>query len=70
MEFQTKTKITRESLKKIKYSTLAEKYNCSVGYVRMILLSEREQNTIRAQKILKDVTDILEILERKTTITL
>lgn len=67
MEIQTK--VEKEKLRLLKYSPLAEKYKCSVGYVRMVLLGERVSNTVKAQKILRDAQDILDILERETKVT-
>ncbi|MBB4034854.1 hypothetical protein GGR21_000741 [Dysgonomonas hofstadii] len=67
---KTQTKVEKEKLRLLKYSPLAEKYGCSVGYVRMVLLGERVSDSVRAQKILRDAVDMLEILERETKVTL
>jgi hypothetical protein len=66
---ENQTKLTKEDIGRIKYAPLAEKYRCSVGYVRMVLLGERERNTVRSRKVLKDALDMIEILNRETTIT-
>ena len=67
---ESQTKLSKEDLRKIKYAPLAEKYDCSVGYVRMVLLGEREQNTVRSRKVLQDALDMIDIINRETKITL
>lgn len=64
----TTKKFVSEEIKKIKVGSLARKYEITESYVRMILKGERERNTELSQKVLKDANDMLEIVERETTI--
>ena len=47
-------------------SAIARKYNCSVQYVRKILIGESPLNSERSQKVYRDSVDILSVLERDT----
>lgn len=65
------TKIfTSEEIKHVKIVSLAHKYKCSENYVRLVLKGLRERNSELSQKIVADATDMLQIIERDTIITI
>ena len=45
---------------------IGEKHNCSGMYVRYIINGQRNTNTVLAQKILKDIKVLLELLSPET----
>ncbi|WP_165023709.1 MULTISPECIES: hypothetical protein [unclassified Dysgonomonas] len=61
-------KFTTEELSELKLSSIAKKHGCTTGYVRHVLTGVRERKSVLAQKIVKDVMDMVEILERETKI--
>ena len=61
-------KMTVEQIRTLPKAAIALKYNCSVQYVRKILQGKYNINSERSQKIVKDIEDIIKILERKTDI--
>lgn len=61
--------IPNEEFVKLKISSIAEKHGCTPDYVRKVLKGERSRKTVVALKIIKDATDMLEVLNRETTIT-
>lgn len=63
------TKIfTSEEIRDLKIDAIARKYKVSNTYIRSVLKGGRNRNTDVAQKMLKDVMDMFEILERETLI--
>lgn len=58
-----------DELKDLKTSSISRKHNCSTEYVRLVLTGERERNSELAQKIIKDATDIINVLKRDTIVT-
>ncbi len=63
-----KSEFTENQIKKINGKLLAEKYDCSPEYVKMVLRGKREHNSDKAKGILADAKAILEIAESKTEI--
>lgn len=47
----------------IKPKVLAEKYNCTQEYVRMVLKGKRLSNTGTAKGIIEDAKKIIEVIE-------
>lgn len=58
--------LTKEEIKLIKTSALAEKHKCSDVYVRCVLTGARAAKTPLAKLILRDASDILAIYYRDT----
>lgn len=61
-------KFTKEEIRELRIDSLARKYKCSNTYVRGVLKGDRERNTELAQKIMKDATDMYDIVERETIV--
>ena len=53
--------------KKLNKAALAEKHECHVDYVRMVLRGAREDKSEKAKAIISDAEKMLEILEPKDT---
>ena len=59
---------TTEELRDLKVAALARKHRCSTKYVRLILMGQRERETMLAKKIVQDAIDMFAILERETNV--
>lgn len=59
--------LTKEEIKLIKTSALAEKHKCSDVYVRCVLTGARAAKTALAKLILRDAHDVLAIYNRDTS---
>lgn len=59
-------KLSIEIIRILPKAALAQKYNCSVQYVRKILQGSSSCNSPRARAIRKDALDILAVLMRET----
>jgi len=59
-------KMTIQQIRALPKAAIAEKYGCSVQYVRKILQGKYLITSEKSKKIVKDVEDILKILERDT----
>lgn len=66
---ETKT-ISKKEKRHVRIESLADKYNCSRQYVSQILDGKAPVNSVLARKIWEDAQDIINIVERETTITL
>jgi len=56
------TPLTEKQRKKIKTKGLAEKHNCTIRYVEMVLKGDRESVSEKAKSILQDAKELLKIL--------
>lgn len=66
-----RTKVfSKEEKRHIRIQSLAAKHSCSREYVTMILDGNAGQNSVLARKIIQDATDILEVINRETKVTL
>lgn len=54
---------TPEQIKKINKPAMASKHHCTDSYVRMVLKGKREDKTDKAQAIIADAKQLLQILE-------
>lgn len=54
----------------VRIKSLANKYSCSIQYVRLVLVGDASQASVKAQKILRDAQDIVDIIKRDTKVTL
>jgi len=61
-------KLTPEQIRTLPKAALAKKHKCTVQYIRKILQGTHKINSERTLKIIKDIEDILKILERRTEI--
>ncbi|NDW18455.1 hypothetical protein D0T53_05940 [Dysgonomonas sp. 216] len=57
-----------EQIRALPKAAIAQKYGCSVQYVRKILQGKYNLTTLRSKQIVKDLEDILKILERDTNV--
>jgi len=62
-----KNEFTESQIKKINGKLLADKYECSAEYVKMVLRGKREANTDTAKGIIADAKAILNIAEAQPT---
>ncbi|NDW18451.1 hypothetical protein D0T53_05920 [Dysgonomonas sp. 216] len=61
-------KMSIDQIRSLPKAAIAQKYGCSVQYVRKILQGKYHMTTIRSKQIKKDIEDIIKILERYTDI--
>jgi len=61
-------KLTTEQIRILPKAALAKKHRCTVQYIRKILQGKYQINSERSQKIIKDIVDIIKIIERRTDI--
>lgn len=61
-----KTEFSEIQIKKINGNLLADKYECSPEYVKMVLRGERKSKSEKAKGIIADARAILEIAEPLT----
>ncbi|WP_163265863.1 hypothetical protein [Dysgonomonas sp. 216] len=59
-------KMSIDQIRTLPKAAIAQKYGCSVQYVRKILQGKYNMSSPRSRKIKKDIDDIIKILERKT----
>ena len=59
-------KMEIEEIRALPKAALAKKYNCTVQYIRKMLQGKYQVSSERSQKIMKDIEDIIKIIERKT----
>ena len=61
-------KMTVEQIRALPKAAIAQKYKCSVQYIRKLLQGKYGVNSERSQKIVKDIEDIIKIINRNTEI--
>ena len=64
------TIFTNEELQDLKLASIGRKYNCTGDYVKKILIGVRGRKSVKSQKIVTDVIDILNIINRNPKVTL
>ncbi|NDV83492.1 hypothetical protein [Bacteroides sp. 51] len=57
--------LTRDTIKMVKTTALADKHDCSDVYVRCVLTGTRAARTPLAQNLLRDANEIVAIYQRR-----